>query len=104
MADKTYWVYILNCENNSYYTGYTNNLIKRFQAHVNGKSKCKYTRSFKPINVAQCWQTNSKSTALKIENHIKKMSKNDKNKLIQFPNLLTQSFKCKTGLKEFLNN
>jgi len=86
--NKHYWVYILKCENNSYYTGYTTNLIKRYQAHLTGKS-CKYTRSFKPIHIAQHWKLLcEKGTAMKIEHAIKKLSRIQKEKLIESPSLL----------------
>ena len=31
------YTYILECEDHTYYTGWTNDLKKRFQAHLNGK-------------------------------------------------------------------
>nr|WP_322783660.1 GIY-YIG nuclease family protein [Fluoribacter gormanii] len=37
MPEKIYWVYILLCSNQSFYTGYTDNLEKRFQDHLSGK-------------------------------------------------------------------
>lgn len=52
MTESPYWVYMLLCENNTYYTGYTNNLEKRYQSHVGGNGGCKYTRSFKPLKIA----------------------------------------------------
>ena len=36
MGNKIYWVYMLLCENNTYYTGYTNDLEQRYQSHVDG--------------------------------------------------------------------
>ena len=44
-----FWVYILECANGGSYTGYTNNLQKRYQEHCEGKG-AKYTRSFKPLS------------------------------------------------------
>jgi putative endonuclease len=87
---KTYWIYILLCENNSYYTGYTSNLIKRYADHVEGKGS-KFTRSFKPLQIAQSWELEcEKSTALKIEIMIKKLSRPQKENLIHSPSLLNQ--------------
>lgn len=84
-----YWVYILLCDNNSYYTGYTNNLEKRYQAHVKGTGKCKYTRSFKPIRIAQWWEIKGdKSVAMKLERYIKKLSRKEKEEIIAQPSLL----------------
>ena len=83
-----YWVYILQCENNSFYTGYTNNLEKRFAAHLNGTAS-KYTRSFKPICIAQSWQIiGDKSLAMKLEKFIKNLSRKLKEIIISNPDLL----------------
>jgi len=83
---KKYWVYILACDNQSYYTGYTNNLIKRFASHVNNTGRCKYTRSFKPLYIAQCWFIlDNKSAALKFEKMIKRLPRLEKEKLIRQP-------------------
>src|SRR6056297_2342458 len=80
------------CENNTYYTGYTNDLKGRYLSHVNGTGKCKYTRSFKPVELAQCWQIkNDKCLALKLERHIKKLSRAEKEKLISNPLALSES-------------
>lgn len=85
MSEKTYWVYILHCANQSYYTGYTDNLEKRFQEHLSGKGS-KYTRSFKPTAIAQNWEIKTgKSIAMRIERYIKKLSKAQKEQLILNP-------------------
>lgn len=82
----TYWVYILNCRNGSLYTGYTTDLERRFQEHLAGTDKCKYTRSFKPLNIAQSWKImGTRSAAMKIEKFIKRLSKQKKKELILYP-------------------
>lgn len=89
MDQSCYWVYILLCANNSYYTGYTNNLEKRYQSHLDGTGGCKYTRSFKPVKIAQAWSiSEGKAMAMRIERYIKKLSHVDKSKLIKEPTLL----------------
>ena len=83
---KPYWVYILHCDNDSYYTGYTNNLAKRYQTHLDGTGKCKYTKSFKPLGMAACWKINGdKAFAMLIERFIKKLSRKEKEKIIRHP-------------------
>lgn len=85
MNHEIHWVYIIECQNGTYYTGYTNNLIRRYHEHTSGL-RCKYTRSFKPLQIAQCWPVLSgKSDALKLEHRIKKLSKAHKIKLIDNP-------------------
>lgn len=88
MSTKQYWVYILHCENNSLYTGYTTDLTKRYQSHLDGTSKCKYTRSFKPIKIAQSWVFVDKSMAMRMESLIKKLPRRTKQALILNPALL----------------
>ncbi len=88
MSEKIYWVYILQCNNQAYYTGFTHNLEKRFQDHLSGKAS-KYTRSFKPIKIAQSWEIKgNKAQAMFFERKIKKLSKEQKKQLILNPKLL----------------
>lgn len=97
MKQCQYWVYILFCENNTYYTGYTTNLEKRYQSHLNGKGKCKYTRSFKPLYIAQSWMiTGDKSFAMKIERYIKKLTRAEKEKIIRDPVCFFETLNIKT--------
>jgi putative endonuclease len=98
-----YWIYILQCANNSYYTGYTNNLQARYQAHLDGSSKCKYTRSFKPIKIAQAWSIEGeKSLAMKIERFIKRQTRADKLMLIEHPAYLIKQFPVKVVILQEL--
>jgi len=94
MEQSCYWVYILLCSNNRYYTGYTNNLEKRYQAHVDGTGGCKYTRSFKPVKIAQAWKIlEGKAQAMRIERYIKTLSHLEKSELINEPSRLTMPSK-----------
>ncbi len=89
MQEQEYWVYILLCQNNTFYTGYTNDLAKRYASHVNGTGKCKYTRSFKPVCIAQSWKiTEGKALAMQLENRIKKLPRKEKERLIANPSTL----------------
>lgn len=84
-----YWVYMLRCDNNSLYTGFTDNLTRRYQSHRDGTAKCKYTRSFKPIGIAQSWKiVGSKAEAMKIERFIKKLSRQKKEIIVASPQCL----------------
>lgn len=86
MDVQDYWVYILLCENNTLYTGYTTDLAKRYQSHVTKSGKCKYTRSFKPLKVAQSWKIQGdKALAMRVERHIKTLSRLQKEQLIAYP-------------------
>lgn len=69
-----WYVYILICSDNSFYTGSTNNLKKRFLEHQKGKGG-KYTRSHKPVKLIYTEEFATKSQALKREIEIKSWTK-----------------------------
>ena len=79
--DKKYFTYILLTEQNTLYCGYTDDVEKRFQAHLEGKG-AKYTRSHKPIKIDYQKEFETKSDAMKEERRIKKLSRFEKLKLI----------------------
>ncbi|MCX7122753.1 MAG: ProQ/FINO family protein [Gammaproteobacteria bacterium] len=85
---ENYWVYILECSNGAFYTGWTNDLEKRYRDHCEGGG-AKYTRSFKPVRIAQKWQFGSQSLAMQAEAQIKKLALKDKKKIIDSPSLFT---------------
>lgn len=92
MKTPVYWVYILLCENDAFYTGYTDNLLRRYREHVKGTCKSKYTRSFKPKLLLQSWMFAERSTAMQMECFIKSLSKTDKKQLIAYPEKLTDLY------------
>jgi len=79
--DKKYFVYMLLTERNTYYCGYTDDVEKRFQAHLNGKG-AKYTKANKPIKIVYQQEFDTKEEAMKEEYRIKALSRQDKIKLI----------------------
>lgn len=95
MMATQYWIYILECDNGNYYTGYTTDLTRRYEEHCLGTGHCKYTRSFKPIKIAASWIVNgSKSDAMKIERFIKKLGRKQKEILLIHPERLSELFDC----------
>ena len=68
-----YYTYMLRCEDNSIYTGITNDLKKRFEKHISGTG-AKYTRSHKPKKIIAVFESADKSTALRLEYRIKQLS------------------------------
>ena len=79
--NKKYYVYILLTEKNTYYCGYTDDVEKRFNKHLEGKA-AKYTRAFKPIKIIYQKEFETKEAALKEERRIKKLTRQEKEKLI----------------------
>lgn len=71
------YVYMLLCDNGSYYTGYTVDVERRIKAHMSGKG-AKYTRVHKPVELVYVETCNSKSEAMKRECSIKTLSHSEK--------------------------
>lgn len=75
------YVYILRCADDTLYTGYTNDLAHRVRMHNVGKG-AKYTRSRRPVELAYHESCEDKSSALRREAAIKKLTRAEKLKLI----------------------
>lgn len=75
---KSKWhVYLLECKDNSYYTGITNNLEKRMKAHQNGTgSKYVKAKGFKQLLKSK--PCKDKIQASKFEYQIKQLTKDKK--------------------------
>lgn len=79
--DKKFYVYILLTERDTYYCGYTDDVEKRYKAHLDGHG-AKYTRANKPIKLLWSKEFNTKSEAQKEEYRIKHLSRIEKEELI----------------------
>ena len=79
--EKKYYTYILLIEDNSLYCGYTDDVKRRFQAHMEGKG-AKFTRAHKPVKIVYTKEFNTKSEAMKEEYRIKHLPRSEKLKLI----------------------
>lgn len=77
----SYYVYILKCNDNTLYTGYTDNPERRLQVHNAGKG-AKYTRSRLPVELVYQEAQPDKSAALRREAAIKRLSRAQKLALI----------------------
>lgn len=76
------YIYIIKCKDKSLYTGWTNNLERRFKAHQEGKG-AKYTKGRGPLELVYFEEFEDKSKAMKREYEIKKMSREKKLKMIE---------------------
>lgn len=76
------YTYILHCADNTYYTGWTNDIAARVLAHNSGKG-AKYTRTRGPVKLVYCQASESRSQAQQLEYQIKQMSRIQKERLIQ---------------------
>jgi len=76
-------VYMVRCSDGTLYTGITNDLNKRIEAHNSGKEGARYTRSRRPVKLAYSEQVKSKSAAAKLEYQLKKLPRLKKIRLIK---------------------
>ena len=75
-------VYMLRCADDTYYTGWTNDITARLAAHNGGTTGAKYTRTRRPVRLVYCeWQPD-RSAAMKREAQIKQYSRAQKQKLV----------------------
>jgi putative endonuclease len=81
-APTPWWVYLLRCVDGSLYTGIATDVDRRAAEH-NAGTGAKYTRSRKPVEVVYREQLPDKSSALKREAAVKKLSHTQKIALIQ---------------------
>lgn len=82
-----YYTYMIRCEDNSIYTGMTNDLDKRFNEHkIKSKNGAKYTKSHNAIKLEAAWKSKDKSLACKLEYQIKNLTKKQKENLINGEN------------------
>jgi putative endonuclease len=76
-----YYVYILNCKDDSLYCGYTDDINKRLEVHNSGKG-AKYTKSRLPVNLVYKEEFDTKVEAMKREYAIKQLTRKEKLLLI----------------------
>ncbi|MCK9536818.1 MAG: GIY-YIG nuclease family protein [Bacilli bacterium] len=75
------YIYILKCSDDTFYTGWTNNIEKRLNDHNNGIGS-KYTKSRLPVQLVYYEEFSTKQEAMKREYEIKQKSRREKLKLI----------------------
>lgn len=80
---ETGWVvYMLRCADGSLYTGCTNDLPRRLEAHGSGRG-ARYTRSRLPVALAYREEAADRSAALRREAAIKRLTRPEKLALIE---------------------
>ena len=79
---KSYYVYILKCFDNSYYTGITNNLERRMKEHNEGLNTTCYTYNKRPLFIVYQSVFNNPNEAIAFEKQIKGWSRKKKEALI----------------------
>ena len=78
---KSYYVYLLLCDDGSYYTGYTNNVASRLERHKRG-SGARYTMMHRPKKLVYVEELRTRSAATRREQQIKALSHREKHELV----------------------
>lgn len=76
-----WYVYILRCGDGTLYTGMTGDVARRLAVHRSGKG-AKYTRGRGPLELAYQEEQPDKAAALRREAEIKKLRREEKERLI----------------------
>lgn len=92
MDEKKFYTYLLLTENDTYYCGYTDDILRRYKKHLDGTG-AKYTKANKPKKIAFLESFDTKSEAMKEEYRIKKLKRAAKIELVNnFAKMLPDLF------------
>jgi putative endonuclease len=78
---KSHYVYLLLCDDGSYYTGYTNNLASRLERHKKGYG-ARYTRMRTPKRIVHVEEFRTRGEAMRRERQVKALSHREKDELV----------------------
>lgn len=81
MKAKTWYVYILKCQDETLYTGITTEVTRRVKEHNEAKIGAKYTKVRRPVQLIYHETYQSRSEAARREVEIKKLSRPEKQRL-----------------------
>ena len=79
--EKGHYTYMLRCADNTIYSGYAVDPIARLETHNSGKG-AKYTRARRPVKLVYYEKFETKGDALRREIEFKKLTRAEKEKLI----------------------
>jgi len=78
----SHYVYVLECADGTYYTGYTTDVERRVAEHDAGDG-AKYTRGRTPVTLRHVEEYDTKSAAMSREYEIKQLSRRRKERLLE---------------------
>ena len=79
-----WFVYIVECSDNTFYTGSSNDVERRLYEHNHVDSKCpKYLKTRRPVKLVYTESAKNRGEALKRERKIKKMARKRKIEMIE---------------------
>lgn len=75
---KSYFVYIVKCKDNSYYTGITNDFERRVDEHNGGSDRNSYTYPRRPVELVFQYEFNDVNQAIAFEKQLKGWNRKEK--------------------------
>ena len=88
---RPYTVYLLECEDGSYYAGITTSMERRLQEHLSrGPKAAKYTRTHPVKRIAATWEAADRAQASRLEYRLKQLTHEQKATLAQHPELVRE--------------
>jgi putative endonuclease len=91
---KPWYLYLIECQDGTYYAGITTDVVKRYQTHLSGKG-AKYTRARKPRRLLGARVYVNRSEAAKAEWAIKQLDKREKPGFLRaIANEISAPFPC----------
>ncbi len=82
MEMNSHFFYVLECNDGSYYAGYTVNLERRVKVHNEGKG-ARYTRSHRPVHLLYYEEFATKTEAMQAEYRFKQLNRKEKEEYVQ---------------------
>lgn len=75
--------YILECNDNTLYTGVTMDLLRRVEEHNNSSKGAAYTKARRPVKLVWSRRCKTRAEACKKEREIKHLTREEKVKIIK---------------------
>ena len=80
--EDAHYVYVVECSDGTYYTGYTTDVERRVAEHNEGTA-AKYTRGRRPVELRHVERYTSQSDAMQREYAIKQLRRGQKERLVR---------------------
>ena len=80
-SQAEHYVYVVECSDGTYYTGYTTDVERRVADHNNGDG-AKYTRGRRPVELVYVESFDTQSAAMQREHAVKQLRRPTKERLV----------------------
>ncbi len=78
MSDRDWKLYVVECDDETLYTGITTDVDRRIAEHNGSKKGARYTRSRRPVTLVASWCCGTQSKAARAEYAFKALSRGEK--------------------------